>query len=183
MEGGLEQVQRTRYLPARAGRDAPLFPLRRIVLSPKTLIGHLHLTRTSRVLEVGPGPGLFSIDVARAIPEGRLELVDIQIEMLRKARGRLRRAGGCSVTDAEHFRNRAYSFRGWMHREARLVLRNGKALERNDVGAREWETELLRHSVVSLGGQSAVMLRFFADHVGGTGSFGTVLIATTRISS
>jgi ubiquinone/menaquinone biosynthesis C-methylase UbiE len=70
-----------------------LFPLRRIVFSPEKLVRHLHLTRTSRVLEVGPGPGFFSIDVARAIPAGRLELVDIQLEMLQKARGRLRRAG------------------------------------------------------------------------------------------
>ena len=74
-----------------------LFPLRRIVFSPEKLIRHLHLTRTSRVLEVGPGPGFFSIDVARAIPEGRLELVDIQLEMLEKARGRLRRAGVCNT--------------------------------------------------------------------------------------
>ena len=91
---------------------------------------------------------------------------------------RSRIPGGCSVTDTEHFRNRAYSFRGWMHRDAPLVLRGGKALERNDVGTPEWETELVRHSVVTLGGQSAVMLRFFANHVGGSGSFGTVLIAT-----
>jgi len=70
-----------------------LFPLRRIVFSPEKLLRHLHLTRISRVLEVGPGPGFFSIDVARAIPQGRLELVDIQAEMLQKARGRLRRAG------------------------------------------------------------------------------------------
>jgi ubiquinone/menaquinone biosynthesis C-methylase UbiE len=70
-----------------------LFPLRRIVFSPSKLVRHLHLTRTSRVLEVGPGPGFFSIDVARAIPQGRLELVDIQLEMLQKARVRLRRAG------------------------------------------------------------------------------------------
>ena len=70
-----------------------LFPLRRIVLSPERLIRHLHLTRGSRVLEVGPGPGFFSIDVAQAIPRGRLELVDIQLEMLQKARRRLRRAG------------------------------------------------------------------------------------------
>jgi uncharacterized protein len=70
-----------------------LFPLRRIVLSPEKLVRHLHLTRTSRVLEVGPGPGFFSIAVARAIPQGRLELVDVQLEMLQKARGRLRRAG------------------------------------------------------------------------------------------
>ena len=69
-----------------------LFPLRRIVLSPEKLVRHLHLTRTSRFLEVGPGPGFFSIDVAQAIPQGRLELVDIQLEMLQKARGRLRRA-------------------------------------------------------------------------------------------
>ena len=70
-----------------------LFPLRRVVLSPETLVANLHLTRTSRVLEIGPGPGFFSIAVARSIPQGRLELVDIQIEMLQKARRRLRRAG------------------------------------------------------------------------------------------
>jgi uncharacterized protein len=70
-----------------------LFPLRRIVLSPAGLVRHLQLTRASRVLEIGPGPGFFSIDVAQAIPEGRLELVDIQREMLQKARRRLRRAG------------------------------------------------------------------------------------------
>ena len=74
-----------------------LLPLRRIVLSPQKLISHLHLTRASRVLEVGPGPGFFSIDVARAIPEGRLELVDIQREMLQKARRRLRRSGVANV--------------------------------------------------------------------------------------
>ena len=70
-----------------------LFPLRRMVFSPETLVRHLHLTRTSRVLELGPGPGFFSIHVARVIPQGRLELVDIQLEMLQKARRRLRRAG------------------------------------------------------------------------------------------
>jgi len=70
-----------------------LFPLRRVVFSPQNLVRHLHLTRTSRVLEVGPGPAFFSIDVAQAIPHGRLELVDIQLEMLHKARRRLRRAG------------------------------------------------------------------------------------------
>jgi len=70
-----------------------LFPLRRIILSPQRLVDHLHLTRTSRVLEVGPGPGFFSIEVAHAIPQGRLVLVDIQLEMLQKARRRLSRAG------------------------------------------------------------------------------------------
>ncbi len=69
-----------------------LFPLRRILLSPRTLVRHLHLTPASRVLELGPGPGFFSIAVARAVPHGRLELVDLQREMLHKARARLRRA-------------------------------------------------------------------------------------------
>lgn len=70
-----------------------LIPWRRIVLSPGQLISQLRLVRTSRILEVGPGPGFFSVDVARAVPEGRLELVDIQREMLQKARRRLRKAG------------------------------------------------------------------------------------------
>src|SRR4051812_34530357 len=70
-----------------------LVPLRRLIFSPGQLIAQLQLTPTSRVLEVGPGPGFFSVDVARAVPRGRLELVDIQHEMLEKARRRLRRAG------------------------------------------------------------------------------------------
>jgi len=70
-----------------------LVPLRRIVLSPSQLVAHLQLTTSSRVLEVGPGPGFFSVAVARAVSRGRLELVDIQMEMLRRARGRLRAAG------------------------------------------------------------------------------------------
>ena len=70
-----------------------LFPGRRMLLSPETLVRHLHLTPASRVLELGPGPGFFSVNVARSIPEGRLDLVDIQREMLQKAQRRLRRAG------------------------------------------------------------------------------------------
>jgi CAAX protease family protein len=70
-----------------------LFPMRRILLSPGKLVRHLHLTPASRVLELGPGPGFFSVDVARSVPAGRLELVDIQREMLQKARRRLGRAG------------------------------------------------------------------------------------------
>jgi len=70
-----------------------LFPLRRIVLSPDKLIPSLHLVPTASVLEVGPGPGFFSTHVAKAIPEGRLELVDLQWEMLQKARRRLQKCG------------------------------------------------------------------------------------------
>lgn len=81
-----------------------LVPLRRVVLSPEQLVAQLELTSASRVLEIGPGPGYFSGAVARAVPEGRLELVDIQQEMLEKARRRLRRLGlhgGCTRASAE----------------------------------------------------------------------------------
>jgi ubiquinone/menaquinone biosynthesis C-methylase UbiE len=68
-----------------------LLPFRRMQLSPVRLLRHLQLSPSERVLELGPGPGFFSIDVARAIPDGRLTLVDIQQEMLQKARRRLQR--------------------------------------------------------------------------------------------
>ena len=42
----------------------------------------------------------------------------------------------------------------------------------------EWETELVPQSVVAVDGRPAVMLRFLAIHVGGTGSWGTVMIGT-----
>ena len=69
-----------------------LFPLRSLILSPRQLVSRLHLTEASHVLELGPGPGFFSIRVARSIPRGHLYLVDLQREMLNKARSRIRRA-------------------------------------------------------------------------------------------
>jgi uncharacterized protein len=91
-----------------------LFPGRRLQLSPRTLVRHLDLRPEMRVLEVGPGPGFFSIDVARAVPRGRLELVDLQHEMLQMARRRLRRAGvanaGCTQANAEALPFRSGTF-------------------------------------------------------------------------
>jgi ubiquinone/menaquinone biosynthesis C-methylase UbiE len=67
-------------------------PLRGFLLSPRTLADRLHLTETSRVLEIGPGPGYFSREIARRVPRGHLELFDVQPEMLEKARRKLERA-------------------------------------------------------------------------------------------
>jgi ubiquinone/menaquinone biosynthesis C-methylase UbiE len=64
-------------------------PLRRLILSPEELADRLHLAPTSRVLELGPGPGYFSAEVARRVPEGELVLADLQWGMLRRARQRL----------------------------------------------------------------------------------------------
>lgn len=70
-----------------------LNPLRRLILSPAKLAGRLALAPGSAVLEVGPGPGYFSAEVARNIPDGRLTLVDIQQEMLDLAQKRLHSRG------------------------------------------------------------------------------------------
>lgn len=76
-------------------------PLRRLIQSPRTLVRRLQLERDSRVLEVGPGPGYFSAEVSREIPQGRLVLFDLQREMLAKASRRLRRAGVANVSFAQ----------------------------------------------------------------------------------
>ena len=62
--------------------------LRRLILSPEALAGRLPLTPASRVLEVGPGPGYFSRELAGRVPDGRLELLDLQPEMIVKALAR-----------------------------------------------------------------------------------------------
>ncbi|MEV0355308.1 methyltransferase domain-containing protein [Nocardia sp. NPDC050697] len=60
---------------------------------PRRLLDALALTGREHVLELGPGSGFFSRPVAAALPEGRLELFDVQPEMLAKARRKLERAG------------------------------------------------------------------------------------------
>lgn len=68
-------------------------PWRHLVLPPQKLVARLGLKNTSRVLEVGAGSGFYSVHVARAIPAGHLELLDLQPEMLAKARRKLEAAG------------------------------------------------------------------------------------------
>jgi len=66
-----------------------LIPFRNIFLSPKKLIQRLELQKNSIVLEIGPGPGYFSVPIAKHISEGKLYLADIQQEMLDLAKRRL----------------------------------------------------------------------------------------------
>ncbi len=72
-------------------------PLRSLLFSPRALCEQLRLEPGSRVLEIGPGPGYFSVDVARRLPRGRLVLLDVQREMLAKARRRIERAALANV--------------------------------------------------------------------------------------
>jgi len=69
------------------------FGFRRFILSPERLVERLALEEAARVLELGSGPGYFSMSVARRVSRGYLLLVDLQSEMLQKARRKLARAG------------------------------------------------------------------------------------------
>lgn len=68
-------------------------PFRNLILPAARLVDRLHLSAASKVLEIGPGPGYFSTEVARRIPAGELVLFDIQREMLTKSRAKLERKG------------------------------------------------------------------------------------------
>ena len=70
-----------------------LIPLRNIFLSPKLLIERLELKKNFTVLEIGPGPGYFSLKVAQYLTKGKLILADIQEEMLAYAKKRIDKKG------------------------------------------------------------------------------------------
>lgn len=80
-------------------------PGRRWIQPPREIADHLHLRADSRVLELGPGSGFFTVEVAPRLNAGRLTLLDLQPAMLRRVRRRLakRRADtrlGCAAGDA-----------------------------------------------------------------------------------
>ena len=72
-------------------------PWRRLLLSPELLASRLPLRPDASVLEIGPGSGYYSLEVARRIPAGRLELFDIQPEMLARCRAKCEAAGLTNV--------------------------------------------------------------------------------------
>jgi SAM-dependent methyltransferase len=68
-------------------------PIRRLIDRPAAVVDRLALTGAKRVLELGPGPGFYSTEIARRVPQGQLDLFDIQPEILDKARRNLEDAG------------------------------------------------------------------------------------------
>ena len=88
-------LRRGKIFPASAAHHL-LNPLRRIVQPPQRVVRRMNLTRASRVLEVGCGPGWFSPALAAAIPDGGLIICDRQQDMLDQALARL--AGFNNVT-------------------------------------------------------------------------------------
>jgi SAM-dependent methyltransferase len=68
-------------------------PIRRRLGRPGAVVERLGLAGDEKVLEIGPGPGYFSVELARRLPAGKLDLFDLQPEMLEKARRTLDTAG------------------------------------------------------------------------------------------
>ena len=92
-------------LAARFGASAPCpasfswlvdNPLRRRYMAP--VLGRIGIRHGDRVLELGPGPGAFTVGAAELVgPEGRLIAVDVQPEMIAKLAARLQQAGLTNV--------------------------------------------------------------------------------------
>ena len=74
-----------------------LIPFRNIFLSPKQVIKRLKLNDDMKILEIGPGPGYFSIKVAKILKKGHLVIADIQLEMLSFAEKRIKKQGITNV--------------------------------------------------------------------------------------
>jgi ubiquinone/menaquinone biosynthesis C-methylase UbiE len=72
-------------------------PLRRAAFKPAGVVDAIGLAGFEQVLELGPGPGFYSVEIARRLTSGRLNLFDLQPEMLAKARRRLEQAGFTDV--------------------------------------------------------------------------------------
>jgi ubiquinone/menaquinone biosynthesis C-methylase UbiE len=92
-------------LAARFGKSAPCpaafswvvnNPLRRRYTRP--VLGRVGISPGERVLELGPGPGVFTVEAARHVgPEGRLIAVDIQPKMIAQVQKRVQEAGLTNV--------------------------------------------------------------------------------------
>jgi ubiquinone/menaquinone biosynthesis C-methylase UbiE len=69
-------------------------PLRSLVASPRRVLDGFGLEEGTRVLEVGPGTGYYSVAAASRLGRrGRLVCLDLQPEMLAEVRRRMRAAG------------------------------------------------------------------------------------------
>jgi ubiquinone/menaquinone biosynthesis C-methylase UbiE len=92
-------------LAARFGQSAPCpaslavlvdNPVRRNYMRP--VLDRVGIQPGETVLELGPGPGAFTVDAARRVgPQGRLIAVDIQPEMIVQVEARVRQAGLSNV--------------------------------------------------------------------------------------
>ncbi|UCE10543.1 MAG: methyltransferase domain-containing protein [Candidatus Thorarchaeota archaeon] len=77
--------------PAAAGRLIG-GPQRKRIQPPSMIVDALVLSPGMKILELGCGPGTFTLDIARAVqPDGTVYAVDIQEGMLEQLRSRMKR--------------------------------------------------------------------------------------------
>src|SRR5215217_639996 len=97
--GALMWATRARRNPAACPYSQRLFlDLPRPFMRRQTLRDMLDLAPGERVLEVGPGTGYYSLDVARQLaPDGRLDVLDLQQPMLDELMRRAVLAGMANV--------------------------------------------------------------------------------------
>jgi SAM-dependent methyltransferase len=68
-------------------------PIRRFVQPPKDLVNWMNIKQGMHVLEIGPGPGTFTVEAAKSIgQQGKFAVVDIQPAIISRLNDRLRRA-------------------------------------------------------------------------------------------
>ena len=92
-------------LAARYGHSSPCpYALAWLVNNPvrrwygRAILDRVGIQPGERVLELGPGPGTFTVDAARRLgPEGQLIAVDIQPQMIARLERRVQEAGLTNV--------------------------------------------------------------------------------------
>ena len=68
-------------------------PLRPLVHNPRSILGEL-VAEGNRVVDIGCGLGYFTLELAKLVgPQGRVIAIDLQTEMLDRARRRAKRLG------------------------------------------------------------------------------------------
>jgi ubiquinone/menaquinone biosynthesis C-methylase UbiE len=92
--------RRARTVFASADAQMLLNPLRRLIMPVGQTLDRFGVTAGKTVLEVGPGPGYYTLEAGWRLAEsGRLVCLDIQRDMLERLRSRLEQAG---VRGPEH---------------------------------------------------------------------------------
>jgi ubiquinone/menaquinone biosynthesis C-methylase UbiE len=72
-------------------------PIRRRIQPPKKLIKKLKLEKNMILLEVGPGKGTYTCEVAKEVPNGKLIVIDIQERVIKKLKSKCEKLGITNV--------------------------------------------------------------------------------------
>ena len=72
-------------------------PIRRKIQPPRILADRMRLRPDMFVLEVGPGKGSYTFEVAKHVPNGKVTAIDIQESVVRKLKQRCKKLGITNV--------------------------------------------------------------------------------------